>query len=89
VAHSRRQRHRDRDPGPRHFGGEEITAKHRAFRMDDEQRRQIARQLRFIDEARRALESEQNPANREIVRELRASADAIFDLLNDLEELDG
>ncbi len=56
--------------------------------MDDEQRRQIARQLRFIDEARRALESEQNPANREIVRELRASADAIFDLLNDLEELD-
>ena len=40
----------------------------------------------MIDEARRALESQHNPDNREIVRELRASADRIYDIMNDLEE---
>ncbi len=54
--------------------------------MTDDERQQIAKSLRYIDEARRALESQQNPANREIIRELRASADQIFDVLNDLEE---
>ena len=44
--------------------------------------------LRHIDEARHALERQQNRDNREIIRELRASADQIFDLLNDLEETD-
>jgi hypothetical protein len=57
--------------------------------MSDAQRQQVAKSLRFIDEARRALERQANPENREIIRELRASADHIFDLLNDLEEADG
>jgi ABC-type Mn2+/Zn2+ transport system ATPase subunit len=54
--------------------------------MTDAEREQIAKSLRFIDEARRALESQQNPAIREIIRELRASADQIFDVIHDLEE---
>jgi hypothetical protein len=58
----------------------------RVFRITDAQRQQVARSLRYIDEARRALERQHNPDNREIVRELSASADAIFELINDLEE---
>ena len=56
--------------------------------MTDAQRQQVATWLRYIDEARRALEHQENPANREIIRELRASADQVFDLLSDLEEID-
>ena len=56
--------------------------------MTDAQRQQVAKYLRYIDEARRALERQSNPDNREIIRELRASADHIFDLLSDLEETD-
>ena len=40
-----------------------------------------------IDEARASLETQQNRNNREIIRELKASADRIFDLLNKLEEI--
>jgi hypothetical protein len=58
------------------------------FRITDAQRHQVAKYLRYIDEARRALERQRNPDNREIIRELRASADHIFDLLGDLEETD-
>ena len=54
--------------------------------MTDAQRHQVAKWLRYIDEARSALECQENPDNREIIRELRASADAIFDLMSDLEE---
>ena len=57
--------------------------------MTDAQRREIAKALRYIDEARQALEAQQNRDNRAIIRELRASADRIFDLLNDLEEVHG
>jgi hypothetical protein len=56
--------------------------------MTDAQRQQVAECLRYLDEARRALERQENPGNREIIRELRASADQIFDVLNDLEEID-
>ena len=56
--------------------------------MADAQRQQVAKCLRYIDEARRALESQHNPANREIIRELRTSADHIFDLIDDLAETD-
>jgi hypothetical protein len=56
--------------------------------MTDAQRQQVATWLRYIDEARRALEHQENPDNREIIRELRASADQVFDLLSDLEEID-
>ena len=85
MAHSGRQRHRDRDPGRRRDGGE-LPPAHRTFRVTDAQRQQIAKSLRYIDEARRAIERQENPDNREIVRELRASADRIFDILSDLEE---
>jgi len=56
--------------------------------MTDAQRQQVAKHLRYIDEARRALEFQQNTDNREIIRELRSSADHIFDVLNALEETD-
>ena len=56
--------------------------------MTDAQREQVAKCLRYIDEARHALEDQQNPDNREIIRELRASADRIFDVIADLEETD-
>jgi hypothetical protein len=56
--------------------------------MTDAQRQQVAKCLRYIDEARRALARQQNPDNREILRELRASADKIFDVLSELEETD-
>ena len=87
MAQSGRERHRDRDPGRRLDEGE-LPSADRVFRMTDAQRQQVARCLGYIDEARRALESRQNPDNREIIRELRASADQIFDLLSDLEETD-
>lgn len=72
----------------RSFDALEAPAVDRVFRMTEDLREQVAECLRFIDEARRALESQHNPDNREIVRELRASADRIYDLLNDLEETD-
>jgi DNA-binding PadR family transcriptional regulator len=88
MAHSDRERHRDRDAGRRHLDGDDSPAPNRVFRLTDDQRQQIAQLLRHIDEARRALEHQQNPDNREIIRDLRASADQIYDLLNDLEETD-
>jgi len=87
MAQSRRTRHRDRDPGRRQFD-EEQPSPCRVFRITDADRQDIAKSLRFIDDARRALESQQNPDNREIIRELRASADRIFDVLSDLEVTD-
>ena len=87
MAQSGRERHRARDPGRRLDSGESPPA-HRVFRMTDAQRQQVAKCLRYVDEARRALERQENPDNREIIRELRASADQIFDLLSDLEETD-
>jgi len=87
MAQSRRERHRDREPARRELD-EGTPSPHRVFRIAEADRQQIAKCLRFIDEARRALESQQNPENREIIRELRASADRIFDVLTDLEEID-
>jgi hypothetical protein len=87
MAQSGRERHRDRDPGRRLDDGEPPSP-HRVFRMTDAQRQEVAECLRFIDEARRALELQQNPENRQIIRGLRASADQIFELLNELEETD-
>ena len=84
MAQSGRERHRDRDP--RRLDSGELPSAHRVFRITDAQRQQVSRYLRYIDEARRALERQENPDNREIIRELRASADHIFDLLGDLEE---
>lgn len=55
--------------------------------MRDDERQEIAKALRYIDEARRALQDQQNPANREIIRELRASADRIYEVINELEEI--
>ena len=89
MAHSGRKRHRDGEPSVRQFDQPEPAAANRVFRVTEVEREQIAQCLRYIDEARRALESQQNPDNREIIRELRGSADHIYDLLNDLEEIDG
>ncbi len=88
MAHSGTKRHRDRDKGLRSFDVIESPGVDRVFRMTEDGRKQVAECLRFIDGARRALEGQQNPDNREIVRELRASADRIYDLINDLEEVD-
>jgi DNA-binding PadR family transcriptional regulator len=88
MTHSGRERHRDRDPGFRQNDDEPVPV-HRLFRITSDQREEVAKCLRYIDEARRALEGQQNAENREIIRELRASADRIYDLLNDLEEIDG
>jgi hypothetical protein len=87
MAQSGRERHRDRDSRRRLDSGE-LPSAHRVFRMTDAQRQQVSKCLRYIDEARRALERQENPDNREIIRELRASADQIFDLVSKLEEAD-
>ena len=87
MAQSGRQRHRDRDPGRRGDEGEPRSAD-RVFRITEAQRQEVAECLKFIDEARRALELQENPVNRQIIRGLRASADQIYELLNELEETD-
>ena len=88
MAHSGRERHRDREPGRRQADEDDTPAPNRVFRMTDGERQQIAKLLRHIDEARRTLERQQNPDNREIIRELRGSADQNFDVLNGLQEAD-
>jgi cell division septum initiation protein DivIVA len=88
VGHSGKTRHRDREPSLRHFDAIDPPSANRVFRIADAEREQIAECLRYIDEARRALESQQNPDNRDIIRELKASADRIYDLINELEETD-
>jgi hypothetical protein len=87
VAWSGRTRHRDRDAGHRRTDELPAPAAGRVFRITDAQRQEMAKALRYIDEARQALEAQQNRDNRAIIRELRASADRIFDLLNDLDEI--
>lgn len=86
MAHSGRLRHRDRDAGRRRGEEDEPTPINRVFRITDAQRHEVAKSLRLIDEARRALQDQNNAANREILRELRASADRIFEVMNELEE---
>lgn len=90
MTHSGRERHRDRAPAPgsRQLAETGARAVDRIFTITDAKRQQIVRCLRFIDDSRRALESQHNPDNREILRELKASADRIYDLINDLEEAD-
>jgi hypothetical protein len=87
MASSGKTRHRDRDPGPRQFE-EPPPSGDRVFRITDAERQDIAESLQLIDAARRALEAQQNRENREIIRELRASADRIFDILNELDEIE-
>jgi hypothetical protein len=89
MGHSGRKRHRDREPGLRQLEDRAVRAVDRVFRMSEAERRKMAQCLRHIDQARAALESQHNPDNRAIVRDLRAAADQIYDLLNDLEETDG
>ena len=89
MAHSGRQRHRDREPGLRQFEDQPVPAINRVFLMTGAERQKVAQCLRGIDDARRALESHHNPDNRLIVRDLRAAADQIFELINDLQETEG
>ena len=55
--------------------------------MKGEQREHVAECLREIDEARRTLEAQHRAENREVIRVLRAAADEVYELLNELEEL--
>ncbi len=87
MAATDRDRHRDREPSRRQFDEPLRREKDRVFKMTHDQRQHIAKSLRHIDDARRTLEDQQSRENREIVRELKASADRIFDVLDDLEEL--
>ena len=88
MAASGRERHRDRDPGLRQLDAASPPSASRIFSISDAQRQRVIKALRLIDEATRALEAQQNRANREIIRELKASADRIFALMNALEEID-
>jgi hypothetical protein len=65
---------------------EEQPASARVFQITDAERQKIAKCLRYIDDARRAIERQHDADNREIIRELRASADQIFELISGLEE---
>jgi hypothetical protein len=87
MASTGRDRHRDREGGWRRDDVQEPASTDRIFRITDTERQAIAKSLRYIDDARRILERQHNPDNREIIRELRASADRIFDVLNRLEEI--
>ena len=87
MASTGKERHRDREGGWRRDDVQEPAATDRVFRITDAERQAIAKSLRYIDDARRNLEQQQNPDNREIIRELRASADRIFDVVNGLEEI--
>jgi hypothetical protein len=87
MAGSGRIRHRDREPG-RRSEEEPPPSLHRVFRITETERQEIATALRRIDEARRAIEAQQNRENREIIRELKAAADRIYDLVNELDEID-
>jgi hypothetical protein len=86
MAHSGRQRHRDREPGLRHFEDTAAGPGNRVFRMTEAERQTLARYLRSIDDARRTLESHHSPDNRLVIRDLRAAADRIFELISDLAE---
>jgi hypothetical protein len=88
MTRSRRGRGVDHDPSWSRPEPVPEPVVNRTFRLSDQQRQQIARHLRYIDRARHALEAQHNAENREIIRELRDSADRIFDLLNSLEEGD-
>lgn len=85
MAHSGRERHRDRELRRRE-PEEEPRPASRLFRITQGERQKVARYLRIIDDARRELESQHNAANRRIVRDLKAAADQIFELLNNLDE---
>jgi len=87
MASTGRERHRDREGGWRRDGAHESVATNRVFRITEAERQAIAKSLRYIDDARRALEQQQNRENREIIRELRASSDRIFDVVDGLEEI--
>jgi len=87
MASTDRDRHRDRDPGHRQPDEPLRHDPNRVFKITNDERQLIAKSLRHIDDVRGALEAQQNRENRAIVRELKASADRIFDILGGLEEL--
>ena len=85
MAHSCRQRHRDREPGLRQLAEPQPPALSRVFRIAEVDRQQIARCLRCIDEARLALELRNDTTNRVVIRDLRSAADEIYEVINELE----
>jgi hypothetical protein len=88
MTSSGRLRHRDRDTRKRLFEDEPAPPPSaRAFRMSGEQREHVAECLREIDDARRTLEAQHRAENRDVIRVLRAAANEVYELLNDLEEV--
>jgi hypothetical protein len=88
MAHSGKQRHRDRDPRRRQLESVEVPSRNRRFAMTDAERLKIAKSLRDIDAARLAIESQHHAENRAIVRALKVSADRIYDVINELEPVE-
>jgi hypothetical protein len=87
VSHSDRARHRDLAPATKRTDPADIApAANRVFMINDDERQRIAACLRDIDAAAAALEQQQNPANRRILRDLGDAADRIYDILNGLED---
>ena len=82
-----KERHRDREPGRREGDEPSPRDADRAFKMTGDERQDIAKALRLIDEARLELEARHTRENREILRKLKASADRIFDVLSGLDEV--
>ena len=64
-----------------------MPANDRVFRITEEQRQFVADALRRIDEAREQIEAQQKRENRQIIRDLKLSADHIFDVLGELDEM--
>lgn len=87
MAHSGRLKHRDGISESRHFDEGEEAAADRVFRLTESERQQIAECLRAIDDVRTTLERQHNAEHRASIRTLRASADQVYDLLNELEEI--
>jgi hypothetical protein len=85
MAWSGREKHRDREPGARHAGEPPVAG--RVFALPDAERARIAAELRRIDLARTTLEAQQDPRNRQMIRDLKAAADHIFDVVNGLDEV--
>ena len=87
MSHSGRDRHRDHPLARAQEQEPKLAPHQRTFTMSGTEREEIAACLRRIDEARETLELQHSAANRTIVRELRAAADQVYDVLNELEEI--
>src|SRR5262245_66020661 len=75
MAHSGKERHRDRDSRRRELE-DEPPPTGRIFRITDAQRQDVAKCLRYIDEARHAIEKQQRSEERRVGKECRTERGA-------------